>query len=298
MVQQQSLSIKCDIFTEKKKDRKAKSESGSDSSLISTEYMRQLVDKLQADRHRSSTKNTYFRVWRAFCKFVIRLDDLPLHMEDRLMLFVAYLVDQKKKSGTVKSYISAIKAILEIDEHPVNEDRTTLNAMTRACRLNSEKIAIRFLIRKRLLNVILNKIEIEFQSQPYLETLYKAMFATAYYGLFRIGEITLSPHVVKAVDVLTGVNKPKMMFVLFSSKTHTYESKPQIIKISKIKPKGKSSSDKYCPFKLLQDYVDIRSTEKVHDEPFFVFRDRSPVLAKHLRVVLKSMLKKANIDHR
>ena len=63
--------------------------------------------------------------------------------------------------------------------------------------------------------------------------LYRAIFLTAYYGLFRIGELTDSAHAVKAEDVHVGVNKDKPMFVLHTSKTHNRGSKPQIIKISK-----------------------------------------------------------------
>ena len=48
-----------------------------------------------------------------------------------------------------------------------------------------------------------------------------ALFATAYYGLFRVGEITDSQHAVKACDVHIGVNKRKLLFILRTSKTHT-----------------------------------------------------------------------------
>ena len=77
-----------------------------------------------------------------------------------------------------------------------------------------------------------------FANQPYLLALYKAMYVTAYYGLFRVGELTLSEHVVKAVDVHQGKNKDKLLFVLHTSKTHTRESKPQTITISGEKKKG------------------------------------------------------------
>ena len=55
---------------------------------------------------------------------------------------------------------------------------------------------------------------------------------TAYYGLFRIGELTFSEHAVRAKDVHVGTNKKKMLFVLHSSKTHDKGSKPQLIKVT------------------------------------------------------------------
>ena len=51
--------------------------------------------------------------------------------------------------------------------------------------------------------------------------LYQVLIITTYYGMFRIGEVTLSDHVVKARDVHIALNKPKLLFVLHSSKTHT-----------------------------------------------------------------------------
>ena len=50
--------------------------------------------------------------------------------------------------------------------------------------------------------------------------LYMALFSTAYFGLFRVGELTASKHVVKAVNVRIGQNKNKILFILDSSKMH------------------------------------------------------------------------------
>ena len=257
--------------------------------------MQEVVNKLQADRHRSSTKNTYYRIWKNFNKFFIKLDVKPA-MEEALNLYVAFLIQNKKKSGTIRSYISAIKAILEVDGHPIKEDRATLNAMTRACRLQGTRKIIRFPIRKGLLYMMLKKIEELLDTQPYLEILYKALFATTYFGMFRIGELTYSEHVIKACDVMIGVNKNKLMFVLYSSKTHTQEGKPQIIKIS-AQHDGKLAWN-YCPFRLLESYIDMRQPNEQDDEPFFVFRDKSPVYPHHFRKMLKKVLKSLNFDHR
>ena len=45
------------------------------------------------------------------------------------------------------------------------------------------------------------------KGQMYLKKLYMAIFAPAYYGLFCIGELTDSPHVVKTCDVHIALNK-------------------------------------------------------------------------------------------
>ena len=78
--------------------------------------------------------------------------------------------------------------------------------------------------------------------QEYLRIMYPAFFATAYYGLFKIGELAKGDHTVKACDIYTGENKDKMLFILRSSKTHGAESKPQTIKISTTRIDKKSPS--------------------------------------------------------
>ena len=42
----------------------------------------------------------------------MRLDKKPRHWDQCLILFVAHLIENKKKSTTVKSYVSVIRGIL------------------------------------------------------------------------------------------------------------------------------------------------------------------------------------------
>ena len=204
----------------------------SNSRSILTAYMADIVDRLQSHRYRSSTMANYYRVWKLMNDFYLQLDFKPNTWEDTLILFIRFLVNKKRKLSTVKCYISAIKAVLDIDGHPINEDKATLKALVRACRLHNDNIDVRFPIKRGLLQLIINGVKEIYANQPYLSALYQALFATAYFGLFRIGELTFSEHVVKAVDVHVGTNKDKLMFVLHSSKTHSRGMKPQIIKIS------------------------------------------------------------------
>ena len=75
--------------------------------------MQQIVDDLRHQQYRDCTKRNYYAVWRVFNQFFIRLDYKPSNWEDRLTLFVGFLIQSNKQSSTVKSYISAIKAVLK-----------------------------------------------------------------------------------------------------------------------------------------------------------------------------------------
>ena len=73
-----------------------------------------------------------------------------------------------------------------------------------------------------LLETLLFKLNRFFGSdQPYLEELYKALFALAYYGLMRISEITLGEHTLKTKDSILedfSVPLPQLELTLFLGK--------------------------------------------------------------------------------
>ena len=275
----------------------------SESSSISTIALEQIVEKLKYESNRKSTDKTYYQVWKLFNQFFIKLDQKPVTWEDRLVLFVGYLVNTDKKSTTIRSYISAIKSVLYRDGIILNENKFLLNSLTKACRLKNDRIRTHLLIRKSLLCLLIDSRDLVYAQspQPYLSTMYKALFMTAYYGLFRLREVTEGPHVIKAVDVHVGDNKNKVMFVLHTSKTHGHDKKPQIVKISEVSDgtnnDNKISMHGLCPFQLLRDYWDLRKmcNDRQHEQ-FFVFQDRSLVKPFHVRALLKKLIILNDLD--
>ena len=258
----------------------------STSTTISTCEMERIVDKLNSQRHKSTTRNNYYKIWKLFNNFYLRLDQKPGNWEDRLTLFVAYMIENKKQSAMVKSYISAIKSVLREDGLKVHEDSFLLSSLTRACRLNNDQIRTRLPIHKGLLGIILAEVQQIYHklNKPYLSLLYRTLLITAYYGLFRVGELTSSSdgHAVLANYVQIGFNKKKIMFILRSSKMHTKGNKPQIIKILSTDIAEKHKKRKFklslpCPYKLLRKYSTTRIPFKQDTDPFFVFSDGTPV---------------------
>ena len=254
------------------------SDSESTATSISTVEIEAIIDQLCMQQHRDSTKQNYYCVWKLFNSFFIKLDVKPVSWEERLTLFVGYLASQQKKSTTIRSYISAIKAVLTRHKMEFNEDRVLLNALTKACKVQHDVIHTKLPFRCNLLHLLFKAIEDMYAAQPYLECLYKAMLSTAYYGLLRISEYTQTDagHAVKVGNVQIGVNKDKFMLIL--------NVKPQIIKIDALNDSTKEN--KYCPFKLFKDYQQIRKRYKSLEENFFIFKDRSPVSDAQFRRVL------------
>ena len=86
----------------------------SNSSWISSTEIANIIERLRHQQYRDSTRKNYYAVWKVFSDFFVKLDFRPHLWEDRLTLFVGYLIDNKRQSSTVKSYVSAIKAVLRM----------------------------------------------------------------------------------------------------------------------------------------------------------------------------------------
>ena len=204
------------------------------------------------------------------------------------------------QSSTLKSYFSAIKHTLKQDGYVWDDKKVILSSLVRGCKLENDRVKVRLPIQKGLLEMLFFEIGRTYNSsknpQPYLDILYKAMFCLGYYGMMRVGELTMSPHTLKACNIHVGHNKDKMMIVLYTSKTYGEDSGPQKIKISAVPAKEQNKTRFFCPFKAVLDYMEIRGSYIEDDEPFFVFRDNSPVQGSQLRVVLRSLLTNLDLD--
>ena len=261
-----------------------------------------MMERLKHTQMRDSTVKMYYSVWKHFNKFLVNLDFMPKSWEDRATLFVTYLIEYKQtQSSTIKSYISAIKRTLIDDNYDWNDNQVLLTSLTKACHLTNDRVTTRLPITCTMLEFILFELERVFSTQPYLQILYKTLFALGYYGLMRIGELTDSPHVVKACNVYLSVNKEKLLIILYTSKTHGYESLPQRINISSntTEKTGNYAHRHFCPFQLIDQYIKARgNTYASEEEALFVFRDGSPVKAKQAREVLKTAIAALNLDAR
>ena len=264
--------------------------------------MYQILDRLKMMRNRDSTRQNYLVIWQSFNKFVMRLDIIPSKWEDRIYLFMAHLVHKGRKSTTIRSYYSALKSILTDINYKLKDEEVELRAITRACKFNNDRFQPRLAIRIHLLEMILFEIEREFECQPYLKAMYQALFAMAYYGLFRIGEIVDGSHTMQARNVYFAQNKSKILIVLYTSKTHDVNSRPQKIKISALEQQPKTLNKKFrhfCPFELFNKYLKLRGTEYDEiTEHFFIFQGKQPVDQDIVRAVLAKMIEKVGLDPR
>ena len=105
-----------------------------------------------------------------------------------------------------------------MDGYLLNENRVLLNSLTKACKIKNDIVTTRLPITLGLLEVILFEVPRILPCQPYLCVMYQTLFALAYYGLFRIGELTTGDHSIRGVNVHVSTNKNTILFVLFRQK--------------------------------------------------------------------------------
>ena len=159
--------------------------SESSSSCISASTILKFIDGFKYKSTRDSTRKNYYVVWKQFNQFFVNLDIKPDNWEDRLILFVGFLISNEKKSTMIKSYISAIKKILRDEGIQINEDKYLLRSLTQACKYSNDRVRTRLPIHKDLLNLLIKRVGDTFlqKGQVTLAILYKAMFTATYYGI-------------------------------------------------------------------------------------------------------------------
>ena len=269
-----------------------------------------LMDKLRQEKHRDSTKGSYYNAWKNFNKFIVKLDSIPKSWEERATLYCGYLLCVKKlQSSTVKSYMSGIKSVLIDDGYEWADGKLLLNALTRSCKMKNDQVKTRLPIQKGFLDMILCKIQRKFDKQPYLEAMYISAILISYYGLCRIGEITESMHSIKAINVHSAKNRDQILIILYSSKTHGKGNVPQKIKIYgktfiEVQDRKKTINSfktytadcQFCPVWWLHYYIDMRKEIDHEKEQLFVFSDGSNLKANHIRQLLRTTIRSFNLN--
>lgn len=266
---------------------------GSSNDLQGMKYSLQQYKRIKhiIKNHRlqPSTRKSYKKTWDRFNRFISRFDIIPPNWEDRIIVWATHLADNRKKSNTIKSYISAVRYCLSLDGIKVKHSSCELAAIIQAAKHMNDELYVRLPIQKGLLQLILNFVRtayIQQRGQKYLGNLLLALYSAAYHGLMRISETTQGQHNMKAQDVIQAKNRSKISFYLRSSKTHTTADHPQIISIRQI-PNWRAN----CPVRILEDYVALRGRNSSSPEqPFFMHRNGDPVTQQQFRTNLKYIL--------
>ena len=241
------------------------------------------------NQHKESTRINYHKIWGYFNQFTLKPDRKMTSWEESTSLYCTYLINKGAQSATIKSYVSAIKTKLRTDGYHWNEETFMFNALTRACKIKNDVVQDRRPIRKNLLTCILYQTDETIQ-EKYVKIMFLSAFQNAYYGMLRVSKYTAGPHAVKAKDVHITANKKHLKLVLHTSKTHGKGKVPQIIEIQSKK------IGRYDPVLQTHQYAQLRSPYNDDNEPFYIYKDGTPLTARAVRGVLKDTIALLDLD--
>ena len=140
------------------------------------------------------SRKTYEQAWNHFLDFSTRycgtaFPQLPLSVSD-IVLFVAYLSAKKLAPSTISTYISALSYIHKIgsfsDPTKAFVVQKIMTAQSRLCSRPDIRLPITRSILHELVQALNHTI-----TPAYQILLFQTMFLVAFYGFFRVGELTI-----------------------------------------------------------------------------------------------------------
>ena len=186
--------------------------------------LKEIVERLKREQICPRSQRTYHHAWHNFSKFMVRLDERPDTWTDSLVYFTANLIVEGHPKPTIKSYVSAVKHVLQEDGIQLEDNSLALSALLKSTKYTVETgPQLRLPIQWNLVKILCDAINYTFltkKSQPYLALLYRGILMMGYFGLSRIGEMTqgASPHTIKFSDAHFERERRMVVVVLQTSK--------------------------------------------------------------------------------
>lgn len=273
--------------------------SGVSGVRLSAEFFRNVEKRLTTNRGmKKNTKRAYRTAYLEFTRFNLSLDNMPELLDDQLALFVAFRTQKGDYSTTVNSYLSGIRSMLLLDGIEINTRTARLRALIKACKYENDRVIQRQPIKESMLMRVIRQVDLMFDDQAYLCSLYKCMLVMGYFGMLRVGEMATGDHPVLARDIHLNHELKKVQIILRSSKTHGLGDQPQYVKFDTNDSKGILYNKHFCPFQVVREFLDVRGYKLSDRDPLFVFADNSPVRPHQVSAVLKKAIDNLGIDSR
>ena len=208
----------------------------------------------------------------------IKVEDLPLNYR-LVLLFVSYLHLKGLAPSSIVTYVSAIGYVHKIcnvfDPTTQFVVQKVLGAITKLHSKSDSRLPITQFILHRLVDSVDKVVNDDYQIH-----LIKVMFLIAFYGLFRVGEITTQTSGVISL-YLNQLQVFDNRFVLtISMYKNNKSNKPFDIVVHCLK-------GPYCPYISMLKYLHVR---KYDDGPLFRFKDGAPVTRSFFTSKLKDCI--------
>lgn len=139
------------------------------------------------------SRNTYKRAWSTYVEFCSEFGGsrdslLPVSL-NHLALFISYLSPRKFASSTILTYVSAVSYVHKLANFADPTKTFLVQKLLAAHSKLHSSPDIRFPITRSVLERLVLALN-HTNSSAFQILLYQTMFLVAFYGFFRVGELT------------------------------------------------------------------------------------------------------------
>lgn len=211
----------------------------------------------------------------------------PVPLED-IMSFIAYMFRLELSHSTINCYISGLSFHHKISNLTDNTQLFVVRKLLEGVKRSKRQLDKRLPITIKLLDRILAILPCVCSSR-YEAKLFLSVFSLAFYGLFRVGELTVGPkgmdaHTIKIENVKVHLDGIELF--LATSKTDQFGRGLTIF----ISEQGNVNS---CPVINLNEFLKVRPSG---GGPLFGHFDRSPLTRYQFTSVMKKCLHTLGIE--
>ena len=231
------------------------------------------LNKLLFSAIAPSTKQGYTRAWQLFDEVMSVLDipynginSLPLSYQ-QIVAFISFMLAKRYAPTTVISYVSALSYAHKMsglsDPCAVFAVQKVLASATKI----SPSVDHRLPITLSILSSLTNSLK-STTSNPYLRSLFKAMYIVSFFALMRVGEITTNTtgNVALMSDQIRFF--PTHVILTIRHFKHNVSGQPVELVMTK------QTESSICPVNSLIEYFHLRGSEF---GPLFCFPDLKPI---------------------
>ena len=246
------------------------------------EHLRQAAGRLVSASISDNTKAAYGTALSALSKF---RTDHGLTMEwpvpvDVIYLFIADCFERGCAASTIQSYVAGISFYHKLNGYVDMSNVFVIRKLLEGCRRQRRTRDVRAPILQSTLVRILDLLP-SVCSSAYETCLFQTAYSIAYFGLFRVSELTYaakSPKPIGRSGVSIGADGGVAILTLDSSKT---SSVPVTVRIPKV-------GGTVCPVRLLQQYISLRPASEAQ---LFIHRNGTPLTRYQFSAVLGKVIR-------
>ena len=242
------------------------------------------------------SRKTYQRAWTTYVDFSSEFCEshaslLPVSVNN-LALFISYLSARKFASSTISTYVSALGYVHKLANFP----DPTKNFLVQKILAAHSKLYSAPDVRLPITRGVLQRLVLALNhtnSSAYQRLLFQTMFLVAFYGFFRVGELT-----AKGANLKPFVQIQNLHFqlkdscvtaatIVIADYKHNFSRRPFSVLLDC------ATGTDFCPVNYLQRYCSMRGTTP---GALFCFADGSPVKTSHFTQQLRQALNFCGLD--